>query len=633
MSNFLDDLERQLVETARARNAAGRTRSTWWQRRRSSGDPPRPRRRGRRLRGDSRLLAALAAVLIAGGTAIAAVSISGEPSQPLSAVIPPGQQPHTALIPGDRYVVGLAPSIQAGQIAWCVSTRTFARSGRPQDFGTGGCSTTAATTGAPLLGSGTDDIVNGGGLSYVFTTARVAAIRIAGGPTVLTRPSAQLPYGYRAAVFEYTASAGLLGLIRIPGGASHLVTPLSVSGQPIETDSSGPPVEATRSWFYPQPPATGSCSLSAKPGSPLRTGSGSVITAPVAAPTIAGAAFLPCISTDLYMPRGPASTDSPAGVATQLESAILLNAVQPGAPPAALPDMHAVQGTHGIYDRADADVFAGNTNPGLTAKRIGTAWLVVAGGTSTAQRIAALKDLTPGPINLAPPTSSPPPTPGGLCQIGYHPLAGMRETAQQAITTTDRVLPNVIADQSRGQHALRAALNKLRGDEAHSPHDTTQVAQDQATISLLQQANLQIVPEGSNMFAPTCATASFYYQQRWPMTATLILANKHCPGPRVLVACNQLRPAARRTIADVLKRVPGHPNEFTVPPTAFFHPAETVEQINKWWLVIDGGKNSQQQQLLLNQLTTTVRPQLATTLRTAIATPLTFCARQNPTAC
>jgi hypothetical protein len=83
----------------------------------------------------------------------------------------------------------------------------------------------------------------------------------------------------------------------------------------------------------------------------------------------------------------------------------------------------------------------------------------------------------------------------------------------------------------------------------------------------------------------------------------------------------------------VLKRVPGHSNEFTVPPTAFFHPAETVEQISKWWIVIDGGKNQQQQQLLLNQLTTTVSPHLAATLRTAIATPLTYCARQNPTAC
>ncbi|HEY5262221.1 MAG TPA: hypothetical protein VIJ33_08920 [Solirubrobacteraceae bacterium] len=633
MSNFLDDLERQLVETARARNAAGRTRSTWWQRRRSGGDPQPPRRPGRRLRGDSRLLAALAAVLIAGGTAIAAVSISGEPSQPLSAVIPPGQQPHTALIPGDRYVVGLAPSIQAGQIAWCVSTRTFARSGRPEDFGTGGCSTTAATTGAPLLGRGTDNIVNGGGLSYVFATSRVAAIRIAGGPTVLTRPSAQLPYGYRVAVFEYTAPAGLLGLIRIPGGGSRLVTPLSASGQPIETDSSGSPVETTRSWFYPRPPATGSCSLSAKPGSPLRTGSGSVITAPVAAPTIAGAAFLPCITTDLYLPRGPASADGPAGVATELESAILLNAAHPGAPPADLPDMHAVQGTHGIYDRSNANVFVGITNPGLTAERIGNAWLVVAGGISTAQRIAALNDLTPGPINLAPPTSPPPPTPGGLCQIGYHPLAGMRETAQEAITTTGRIPPHVIADQDRGQHLLRAALNKLRYDEAHTPSDTTQIAQDQATISLLRQANLQILPEGGDLFAPTCATASFYYQQRWPMTATLILATKNCPGPRVFVPCNKLRPAARLTIANVLKRVPGHPNEFTVPPTAFFHPAETVEQINRWWIVIDGGKNPQQQQLLLNQLATAVSPQLAATLRTAIATPLTFCARQNPTAC
>ena len=79
--------------------------------------------------------------------------------------------------------------------------------------------------------------------------------------------------------------------------------------------------------------------------------------------------------------------------------------------------------------------------------------------------------------------------------------------------------------------------------------------------------------------------------------------------------------------------VPGHADEFTIPPTAFFHPAETVKQIDKWWLVIQGGANPKQQQLLLDQLATTVSPKLRATLRDTTPSPATFCAGANPTAC
>ena len=79
--------------------------------------------------------------------------------------------------------------------------------------------------------------------------------------------------------------------------------------------------------------------------------------------------------------------------------------------------------------------------------------------------------------------------------------------------------------------------------------------------------------------------------------------------------------------------MPGHADEFTIPPTAFFHPAETVKQIDKWWLVIQGGANPKQQQLLLDQLATTVSPKLRATLRDTTPSPSTFCAGANPTAC
>ena len=424
MSDFFDELHAQLIDAARVRQAERRSASLI---RRGGADQARLIRWWPVRRGRTWLLMLVAGVLIAAGTALAAVSIVGEQSKPLSGVVPPGQQPHTALVAGQRYTIGFAPSIQAGQIGWCVSTRTFSRSGRVTYGGTGGCNTPAPTTGAPVLGTQTID--NGGGQSYVFTTPSVAAIRIAGGPTVLTRPSARLPDGYRAAVFQYTPPKGQVGLMRIPGGAAHLITPLSSSDQPIAQDSSGPPIEPTRSWLYPHAPAAGVCSLAARAGTALRTGSGSVVTAAIAAPTITGAAFLPCINEDLYLPAHPSQPDASAGLGTYLVGAILLDAAHPGRPPAQLPSMHLIPESNGIYDSPSADVFAGNSNNGLTAKRIAGAWVVVAGGTGAAQRTTALDDLIPD-VHLA--RSVAPVSPPPWRALPDHLLRDQRPTGDHA---------------------------------------------------------------------------------------------------------------------------------------------------------------------------------------------------------
>jgi hypothetical protein len=573
-----------------------------------------------------------AGLLVISGSAAAAITLSGERSAPLSSIVPGGQQPNTALVAGDRYTIQITPSLQAGQISWCTSIRTYKRSGRPDDLGTGTCDDAAPTTGAPVFG--TDNIDNGGGLSYVFTSSRVAGVRIAFGPTVLTRLDPRLPYGYRAAVFEYKPPAGRFVNIGIPGGASGLVTALDRSGHVIAEDSSGPPAEPTRSWPYPGRPAAGTCSLSPRPGTGLETGSGTIVTSIVAAPAIVGEAFLPCIDTDLYLARGPRRVDQAAGPGTRLLAAVLLNATDPGARPADLPDMRTVAGHPGIYDRPGAELPTLNVNPGLTAKRVADAWLVVAGGAGTGQRITALDDLAVGSVTIAGLPSTPAATAGALCHIGNRPLGGMPEITQTAITTTRRTATSsLMLDQRRSLRGLQVAVAQLHHDETQSPRDAALVAGDQARVSLEQQADLSRFTLGRGLVAPTCATATFYSQQQWPMTATLILATKNCPGPRVFVPCDKLRPAWRRSIARVLRPVLGQPQEFTVPRNISSNPAETVKQIDKWWLVIDGGKNPQQQQLLLRRLTTTVAPSLNRTLRNTIATPLTFCARQNPTAC
>ena len=61
----------------------------------------------------------------------------------------------------------------------------------------------------------------------------------------------------------------------------------------------------------------------------------------IAVPEITGQAFLPCIDTDLYMATMPAGGQR-GSFEGAMQASLLLNAKQPGAPPAPLPDMRAV---------------------------------------------------------------------------------------------------------------------------------------------------------------------------------------------------------------------------------------------------------------------------------------------------
>ncbi|MGH2876842.1 MAG: hypothetical protein ACRDLV_11380, partial [Solirubrobacteraceae bacterium] len=549
-------------------------------------------RRDQRRRGDRRLarvvgwvrarprgLLLLAGALVVAGTAAAAVTLAGQRSAPLSGIVPPGQEPRTAVASGTRYDIQIAPSIQAGQIGWCVAIRTFSSSGRVQDGGTGTCDGGAPTIGNPLFG------VPGGelglqGLDYVFASSRVAAVRIAGGPTVLTRPDPRLPYQYRAAVFEvHQPSGSSPDGLAIPGGATQPMTALDSSGRPI-ADSSGPPVEPTHTWLYPAAASRGTCSLAARAGSGLIAGSGTVVTSIVPAPAIAGHAFLPCVDIDLYTRPSPAeiralertSAHKPGGPYRRLaalerydgslEAAVLLDAAHPGARPASLPDMHPLAAHPGVFDRPTADLpLIENTGAGMTATRVGPAWLVVVGGSGTSQRVEALRDLIVGTIHADTAAPSPTGPVGGLCSITYQPLAGMRPVSENAITSP-RDTRNAFTNA--GQRIVNAAYTRLREDQAHLA-DPAQLAVDLARLELDQQA-LQRRIMVDQLFPPTCAVASFYYQRRWPMTATIALATRTCPGPRLPVSCDRLRPAWRNTLSRVLKAVPGQPQEFIVPP-------------------------------------------------------------------
>ncbi|MFZ0379946.1 MAG: hypothetical protein WAL38_19105, partial [Solirubrobacteraceae bacterium] len=77
------------------------------------------------LRARPRGLLLLAAAIVVSGSTAAAITLSGQRSAPLSSIVPPGQQPNTALVAGTRYDIEIAPSVQAGQVSWCASISTY----------------------------------------------------------------------------------------------------------------------------------------------------------------------------------------------------------------------------------------------------------------------------------------------------------------------------------------------------------------------------------------------------------------------------------------------------------------------------------------------------------------------------
>ena len=337
-------------------------------------------RRRRWPRTGTRLGVVLAALVIAGGSALAAGLLSGQRSRPLTAVFQPGSPGSQTGYgpPGSTYSISISPSMQAGVIGWCTSLVTY-RGAESFDLGTGGCNGAAPAVGAPMFGA-RDGGIGAAGLSYVFTAPQVAAVRVTDGPTILTRLDPRLPFGFRAAVFSLPER-----LLRGPGVA---LSALDSTGHVIPGDAYAEPVtEATRSWRVPSPPASGACSLAPRRGSPVVLESGSVLSAAIGDPGILGHAFLPCLDVSFTL-HG-----------TRFAAAVLLDAKQPGQVPAELPDMQPVAGHPGIFarHRAMTNLFNDEANNlDIAARRVRNTWLVVAGGATSTQRTAALNALTRG---------------------------------------------------------------------------------------------------------------------------------------------------------------------------------------------------------------------------------------------
>jgi hypothetical protein len=191
--------------------------------------------RGHRPASRARLLLALAALLLVGGTATAAVTLSGTRSAPLSGSVPGHRTgPEHGLgftESGRRYRIVFAPQLSGGEAGW----KTFIAFGQRGGLqtaagGEGGYPTRAAPlAGGAGVGFTSTPLPGGEVVDYVLAAPRVAAVRL-GDRTIRTRSDPALPAGDRVAVFFVPAGSPPVTipppgarppyLIRVPAMAS-----------------------------------------------------------------------------------------------------------------------------------------------------------------------------------------------------------------------------------------------------------------------------------------------------------------------------------------------------------------------------------------------------------------------------
>ena len=411
MTSVLPDLERDLVAAAHRQVVSA---------------PIRPRRGvAAWLRGRSRPVQALLALLVISAAAASAATLVGTASAPLSG----------AVSANVRYRITLSPLVTAGLAGWCVQDRQTTTHGALVT-GVSECRSQTAALGSPMLASLPGPTV------AVITAPGVAAVRVVGGPTILTRADPSLPFGFRAAVYD--------AKLRLPDTSvprTRLLVALDAQGRPIPAGprvtsafaalGDTPPPLPTHPWMrpgwrvqlseylgafphqaepVPSTPPSGGCSTVATSGSGLQAEGGVDVTQVAPDPAIIGRAFLDCSDT-LYN-----------GTGAPMVISILLDAKHPGALPAALPGITRLPGYRGIFKLPDHGGFISRGD--VVARRDGTAWLLASGPGTSAQHARALQQIKIRTVALHPPTISPAGPTGGVCSIGYRPLASLIETVQ-----------------------------------------------------------------------------------------------------------------------------------------------------------------------------------------------------------
>lgn len=399
---------------------------------------------GRWLRGRRPMALALAGALAVSGSAAGAMLLSGQRSQSLTGVVPPYDAHGNLSMAGSHYEISITPVLFPGSIGWC---DFILYRGVPElqghSFGSGGCGAAPPAVGSPLFAP---DGSRGEGLWYVLSAPQVAAVRVAGGPTVLTRSDPRLPYGYRAAVFKLPQGAVRRGLPQL--------TALDRNGRPIPGGMHAqPPREPLASWSDPRRRVSAACSIDAVPGSGVALGAGSALTAIAPDPRIIGRAFLSCSAVLLRSPK-PQSPSGPPPFA-----ALVLDAKRPGSPPAPFPGMRALPSKPGLYEVSTSPPV---THRLLLARRLPGAWLVVGGYADRSQGARVLAALTAGRIDLSARPAPVRPPADAECAIEVRGLPGLRPISQRAALIHGRRAPMLPARLGRGPMPCAEADYYLR---------------------------------------------------------------------------------------------------------------------------------------------------------------------------
>ena len=326
--------------------------------------PARPARWPRRWRSS---VAALAVLVLAGGSTAAAIAVLDHGSAPLTGSVPGTRAPL-------RYDVPLTPDLEAGDAGWC-SYPTFAITGSIDSAGAGTCSP-AVPPGAPVLLGGAEPLSNEQALLrhagqrlgrqlnlfWMVVSSRVAAVLIDPHEVIASRPDARLPSGWRAVV-AFT-SVPLDRLRPVPlDRYGHIIAAQRKTGVHLVQGSG---VSTVRT-YVPGSSAPAPCAIR-----PVRlagvTAQWEVVA--TATPSL-GSAVLP--GTLFSCAR---SWFSIKGQKEAPSAAVLLNAQSPRrlapAPPGLTPT-----GLPGIFSNASA---------GIVAKRVGAGWLVVQSNSSATGR-------------------------------------------------------------------------------------------------------------------------------------------------------------------------------------------------------------------------------------------------------
>ncbi|HWX96602.1 MAG TPA: hypothetical protein VNZ01_07090 [Solirubrobacteraceae bacterium] len=263
--------------------------------------------------------------------------------------------------------VGLLPPMSVGEAGWCIGDRHSNGGG----FDCGAEVTEANPIIAESWGGSSPPPVTYG---YAVTLERVRAVSIDGETPIPTRTQPNLPGGLRAVAVEAPGELFASRLLAPPR-----FIPLDEHGSRIETPQTSTQRREgdrnVRFWNSPSRPRRGLCRITVRGVPGLEEKQGAVLTHLTSTPGIVDRGLLPCASGYYEKRTWP------------LRVSILLDALHPGAsPPVAIPGMTPIPGHPGDF---------GEIAPlqKLLARRHGNAWLLIEGGATLPDRLAALTHL------------------------------------------------------------------------------------------------------------------------------------------------------------------------------------------------------------------------------------------------